>query len=225
MTVGMRERKKQQTREHISAIATLLFADRGFDRVTIAEVARAADVAKMTVTNYFPLKEDLVFDRHEEITRLLADAVAARPAGQAVLDAVTETYLDGLRQGRPILGFVGKSFAVLVESSPALTAREREIFATQEVALAEVLAAEFAASDADVGPRVAAMQIAGVIRLLYYEGRRRLLADEPTEAIAAALREAFRGALTTLEKGLPAHYARTAAGDAGAGGSSPGRAG
>jgi AcrR family transcriptional regulator len=208
MTAGLRERKKQQTREHISAVATTLFAASGFEAVTIAEVARAADVAKMTVTNYFPLKENLVFDRYEEIIRLLADAVLSRPAGVTVLDAVTETYLDGLRRRRPILGFVGRHFAELVEGSPALRAREREIFAAQEDALAEVLRAERGSSAADVEPRVAAMQIAGVIRVLYYEGRRRLRADEPTEAIVAALDAAYRSAATTLEHGLAVSYRR-----------------
>ncbi len=207
--LSLRERKKQQTRERISAVATELFVERGFDRVTIAEVAGAADVAKMTVTNYFPLKEDLVFDRHEEIRRLLADPVASRAAGQRVLDAVSATYLDGLRQYRPILGVVGRAFSELVESSPALRIREREIFATQETALADVLHAEFGDdAGAGIGPRLAAMQIAGVVRVLYFEGRRRLLADEPTETIVAALADLFDGALTTLEQGLDSRYRR-----------------
>src|SRR4051794_34071647 len=84
---GLRERKKRQTREEIANTATALFADCGFDQVTIADVAAAAGVAKMTVTNHFPLKEDLVFDRAEHIVRGLADAVAERPAGEPVLAA------------------------------------------------------------------------------------------------------------------------------------------
>ena len=63
MTTGLRERKKRQTRQEISDIATALFARHGFDAVTISQVAEAAGVAKMTVTNYFPRKEDLEIGR------------------------------------------------------------------------------------------------------------------------------------------------------------------
>ncbi len=63
MAEGLRERKKRQTRQHISDVATGLFLERGFDAVTIAEVAEAADVSVNTVYNYFPAKEDLFLDR------------------------------------------------------------------------------------------------------------------------------------------------------------------
>jgi AcrR family transcriptional regulator len=200
---GLRERKKQLTRDHISAVATRLFATNGFEQTTIAEVAGAADVAKMTVTNYFPLKEDLVFDRHEEIIRRLADAVTGRPRGTAVLAALQASYLAELDAGNPTLGFLGVPFARLVEASPALQVREREIFAAQEAALAEVLVVEFASSEADLRPRLAAAQLAGVGRVLYFEGRRRLLAGEPTEVTIRALRRAARTAFAALEAGLP----------------------
>jgi AcrR family transcriptional regulator len=199
-TGGLRERKKQQTRELISAVATRLFATRGFEATTIAEVAAAAEVAKMTVTNYFPLKEDLVFDRHEEITGMLAGAVSARPEGGSAVDAVQAAYLDALAEHRPILGFVGPRFAELVESSPALLAREREIFAAQEHALAEVMMAEFATGPGDVRPRVAAAHLAGIVRVLYYEGRRLLVAGEPVEDIVAALERAAREGFAAVDR-------------------------
>ena len=62
---GLRERKKQQTREAIAETARRLFSERGFERVNVAEIARAADVAEKTVFNYFPRKEDLVYWRLE----------------------------------------------------------------------------------------------------------------------------------------------------------------
>ena len=77
---GLRERKKRQTRDAISRTATELFARQGFEQTTIADVAREAGVAKMTVTNYFALKEDLVFDLRAEIVDRLAAAVRTREA-------------------------------------------------------------------------------------------------------------------------------------------------
>ena len=82
MAPGLRERRKQETRQTISDIATQMFVEHGFDEVTIAQVAGAAGVAKMTVTNYFPRKEDLVFDRAEAVVRHLADVIAARAPGE-----------------------------------------------------------------------------------------------------------------------------------------------
>src|SRR5215831_7793156 len=95
MAPGLRERRKQETRQAISDIATVMFADRGFDEVTIAQVADAAGVAKMTVTNYFPRKEDLVFDRAEAVERHLADVIAARALGDAI---AAETGVDNPQQ-------------------------------------------------------------------------------------------------------------------------------
>jgi AcrR family transcriptional regulator len=206
LPTGLRERKKQQTRDTISAVATRLFATRGFERVTIAEVADAADVSKMTVTNYFSLKEDLVFDQHEHITTLLANAVSARPDGTSVLAAVRRAYSDALARVDPTLGFRGAAFARMVDDSAALRAREREIFEQRESALAEVLAAETRAAPGDLKPQIAAVQLAGVFRILYYEGRRRLLAGEAEPDIIAALRRYARAAFHQVEHGLPGAF-------------------
>nr|BFE83566.1 hypothetical protein GCM10020093_061670 [Planobispora longispora] len=80
-TIGLRESKKRETRQAISDHATRLFIEHGFDRTTIADIAAASRVAKMTVTNYFPRKEDLALDHHEEFTAGPARAVTARLPG------------------------------------------------------------------------------------------------------------------------------------------------
>jgi len=85
--MGLRELKKEQTRQLIADTAQRLFAERGFDRVTVAEIAREAQVAEATVFNYFPTKEDLFYGRLEALGARLVDAVAARPAGQPALAA------------------------------------------------------------------------------------------------------------------------------------------
>src|SRR3954447_2085368 len=96
---SLRERKKRATRDAIAATARRLFAERGFDDVTVAEIAAAADVSEKTVFNHFATKEDLAFAGGEaRLNQLLAD-IAQRPAGTSVLDvfrATTDAMIDGL---------------------------------------------------------------------------------------------------------------------------------
>lgn len=193
---GLRERKKQATRAHIAAVATLLFVEQGFETTTIAQIAERAEVAKMTVTNYFPLKEDLLFDRAPEVVALLADAVAERSAGTTPEGAVRAVYLQRLEERWPALAFVGLQFARTVEASPALRTRERTMLLEQEDALAAVLVAE-AGPGGEVAARVEAARLAGIVRVLYFEARRRVLAGQEPEEIVTVLdreaRKAFGG--------------------------------
>jgi AcrR family transcriptional regulator len=196
---GLRERKKQQTREEIAGVATRLFVERGFEQVTIAQVAEAANVAKMTVTNHFPLKEDLVFDRSEAIIAGLTGIVAARATGESVLDAARRYYREALERGDPTLGQRGPAFARLVESSPALVARERQMHDQRELALAAQLMRDMAAEPDDLTPRIVAAQIIGVVRVLYYEARRRLLAGQEQGELERELVEVSMRAFDQLE--------------------------
>src|SRR3954451_6546949 len=87
MATGLRERKKQRTRELIAESARRLFGERGFEAVTVAEIARAADVSAQTVFNYFPTKEDLVYWRLESFEDELLGTIRARAPGESVLTA------------------------------------------------------------------------------------------------------------------------------------------
>ena len=138
MTTGLRERKKQETRRTISDIATALFAQRGFDAVTISQVAEAAGVSKMTVTNYFPRKEDLVYDRAQHIISGLAAAARDRHPGESLLDAVRRDYAEAMARRDVTLGVAGQRFAAMVAGSPVLTSRFREILDLREAALASL---------------------------------------------------------------------------------------
>src|ERR687885_812084 len=94
---GLRERKKRAARQAIAATARRLFAERGFDAVTVAEVAAAADVSEKTVFNHFPTKEDLAFAGREEGIAQVVAALADRPSGRSVLEvfrAMTHSVLD-----------------------------------------------------------------------------------------------------------------------------------
>src|SRR6266542_2444291 len=96
-TEGLRERKKRETRETIARAAWKLFTRRGFDAVTVADIARVAKVSEKTVFNYFPAKEDLVFGAGMQRTAALIEAVQARPEGTSIVEPFrrwTMDYLD-----------------------------------------------------------------------------------------------------------------------------------
>lgn len=200
MANGLRERRKRETRQQISDTATLLFATRGFDEVTIAEVADASGVAKMTVTNYFARKEDLVFDRAEAIIRHLADVVAARSPGESYLSAIRRDYLDAAARQDVTLGLSSPAFAGMIRNSQPLRARELEMLHQRELALGDAISAELGRDDP--GVRITAALLAGVHRVLYAEGSRRSLAGEPRDQIAIALAEAASRAYDLLEPAI-----------------------
>lgn len=87
-TIGLRERKKLRTRQHIADTAARLFGEHGFEQVAVADVARAAEVSEQTVYNYFSSKHDLVLDRADEIREQLVRLVAEREGGQSPADSL-----------------------------------------------------------------------------------------------------------------------------------------
>ncbi|MFD7154545.1 TetR/AcrR family transcriptional regulator [Kribbella sp. NPDC059898] len=139
MELGRRERKKQQTRQAISDVATGLFLERGFDAVTVAEVARAADVAVQTVFNHFPAKEDLFFDEKGWWTGP-ARAIRAAPADADPVSVLETQYLQETRD-RLEVGHLAtwKQFVRTIEGSPALLARRRRTAEELERSLTEAL--------------------------------------------------------------------------------------
>jgi AcrR family transcriptional regulator len=205
MATGLRERRKQEARRAISGIAMAMFAAKGFDEVTISQVADAAGVSKMTVTNYFPRKEDLVFDRAEVIIRSLADAAAARAPGESLLAAIRRDYAERIAAGDVTLGVPTATFARMVRSSPVLTSRGREIADLCEQALGDAIAAETGVDDAQ---RIVAAQLASVHRVLFAEGARRSLAGQPRDEICQVLAAAARRAFDLLEPSLGGYGVR-----------------
>jgi AcrR family transcriptional regulator len=87
-TDGLRERKKQQTRARIAQTGARLFARRGYENVSVRDVARAAEVAEQTVYNYFPTKQHLLLDRDDELQARLVAAIRDRPAGISPAEAI-----------------------------------------------------------------------------------------------------------------------------------------
>ncbi|SRR5216683_2643556 len=208
MTPGLRERRKQETRQAISDVATGMFITRGFDAVTISQVAEAAGVAKMTVTNYFPRKEDLVFDRAEAIVRSLANVIATRQDGESILAAIRRDYAERAARADVTLGLSSPEFARMINRSPVLAARNREILEQAERALGDAIAAETGVED--VQQRVVAGLLASVHRALYAEASRRSLAGERRGDICVVLATAATRAFDLLEPALSSYGIRAA---------------
>ena len=206
MAPGLRQRRKQETRQAISDIATVMFADRGFDEVTIAQVADAAGVAKMTVTNYFPRKEDLVFDRAEAVIRHLADVITGRAPGESMLAAIRRDYAEAIARADVTLGLSSPAFAGMILSSPALIARVREMLDQREQVLGDAIAAETGTD----GPqqRLVAALLASVHRVLSAEASRRSLAGQPREEILTVLADEATRAFDLLEPSLGSYGIR-----------------
>ncbi|MYX06875.1 TetR family transcriptional regulator [Streptomyces sp. SID8375] len=203
----LRERKKLRTRQRISGEATLLFIRRGFDHVTVAEVARAAEVSTMTVFNYFPRKEDLFLDRIPEARELIVRAVRERGADEPPLAALRRLVLGLLAERHP-LGGVGEGFEHFWRTaldSPALRARGREAVEEMEDTLAALLA-ETAGGDSDRpahDARLGAALIVAAIRVAYVEAATRQLKGDPVDEVAVEQTEVLRRTFEALERALP----------------------
>ncbi|MEU8356552.1 TetR/AcrR family transcriptional regulator [Nonomuraea sp. NPDC048882] len=204
MAEGLRERKKRETRERISDVATGLFLARGFDNVTVAEVAQAADVSVNTVFNYFSTKEDLFADRYDLVVDLPQQVLRERLPGEGVVRAFRRDYLGAIetRDWRYGLNAGNDAFSRVINDSPALTARLRDVHLQREQGLARALAGELGAGPDDVVPRVAAAQILAVTRLLSERALAMMLAGEPWEKIGPPLTAQAHQAFDLLEQGL-----------------------
>ncbi|GLV77400.1 TetR/AcrR family transcriptional regulator [Streptomyces hygroscopicus] len=163
MAEGLRERKKRQTRQHISDVATGLFMERGFEAVTIAEVAEAAEVSVNTVYNYFPTKEDLFVDREEEIVDRPSRLVRERAVGQSAARALLDRLRQDIRERHPYVGLTEgyDRFRQVIVDSPTLMARLFTIQGRTVHQLGVTLREEAAAEPRDPTPDFIAHQLVG----------------------------------------------------------------
>lgn len=206
-STGLRERHKEQTRQLIFGAASRLFAERGFDAITVAQVARAADVSEMTVFNHFPTKEDLFFAKMEFFEERLLDAVRERPAGVPALEAFRRPVIEGCSNlgEKESAERIAKA-AALIDGSPALQRREREIVARFTDRLAELMAAQTGAHTDDVEPCAVAEALMGTHRALVRHVRRSVLAGVRGRQLASSARSQAKRAFARLERGF-ADYA------------------
>lgn len=199
---GLRARKKRATRDAIAASARRLFAERGFDAVTVAEVAAAADVSEKTVFNHFATKEDLVFAGGETRLAELEAAIAQRPAGTSVLDvfrANSEAMLDTIAAGEGAERLVVPR---IVRDSPALQQRLAAGWEREAATLVAAVAAATGADDEDLVPAIVARTLAWTLITIFRAAFDGLLAGEDPEQLAARLRPQAARAYDRLAAGL-----------------------
>ncbi|MFF9487149.1 TetR family transcriptional regulator [Streptomyces sp. NPDC014676] len=195
--IGLRERKKRRMYRTVSDTAIRLFLERGFDAVSVAEVAAAAEISKPTLFRYFPAKEDLVLYRiadHE------GEAARVAAQGPEPVEALRRHFLDGLRRCDPVTGLNDDpevlAFHALLYGTPALVARLYGHLERAEDALAGALGGGLDA-------RLAAGQIIAVRRILAQENWRRIAAGERIDDVRRDAVAAAGRAFEVLAETLP----------------------
>jgi AcrR family transcriptional regulator len=206
-TEGLREQKKRETREAITRAAWKLFNRRGFDAVTVADIARAAKVSEKTVFNYFPAKEDLVFSGGMQRIAALVEAVQSRPEGTSIVKPFrrwTLDYLDRVEHDPP-----DELTAIprLVMRSDQLRARLFIGWEQEASLLGPVIAEQVGEPPESVLPVVVARTLAWTHRVIFRAAFTRLIAGEDQATVAADLRVQANAAYDLLEQGLAGYGA------------------
>ena len=195
--MGLRESKKLHTRQQIADEAMRLFVTRGFDHVTVAEIAAAAGVSEKTVFNYFPTKEDLFFDEVPKREAALVEAIGGREPGESILAALRRLQLGECpRLCSPAFAI----FARIIEDSTALQAKELEVMARFAQVLAGAIQSELGLDERDA--RIAAGLLISVHRLVFSRARKQALAGSHGPAAIKRLRADLERAYELLEHGL-----------------------
>jgi AcrR family transcriptional regulator len=176
LAVGPREQRKRRTRRALIDAAERLFGERGFDRVTVAEVAAAAGVSVKTLFQHFRSKEDLLFADEDVMLEQLTSAIASRPPAQTPLDAIRSWILDELADEDPESL---DRYHRMIGSSPVIASRLRGMWDHYEIGIARTLADE--ANEATPSPRtrLAAAQLTALVRVLTSSEVRAFVARHP----------------------------------------------
>ena len=198
--VGLRERKKQQTRDTIARAALRLFAERGYDETTLVDIAEAAQVAPRTIFAYFESKEDILLCEEHSFLRVLRQKLDERPPGTTTVDAIREF----LAEVEP-LDDDGKLRKQIITSNPALQTKLRGRHAEIEPMLAASIAKDLNAGPGDIRPLLVAASIMAAFmsvrdRLFEAEAEGRPVDHEQGMAVLDEVLEFLRGGLAALQQ-------------------------
>ena len=195
--MGLRESKKLRTRQVIADESMRLFAQNGFDRVTVSEIAAAAGVSEKTVFNYFPTKEDLFFDEVPKRAEALVAAIRDREPGESILSALRSLQV---RECPRLCSPNFLVFARIIEESTALQAKELEVMSRFVQILTEAIAAELDIDERDA--RITAGLLVSVHRQVFRAARKQAIDGLHGPAAVERLRGDLERAYELLERGL-----------------------
>ena len=203
MTTGLRERKKQQTREAIHRAAMRLFAERGFEATTIADIAAAADIAPRTFFSYYASKEEAVFPKFEVMFADFDRAMRERPSGTTALDALREWIAVAAQHFGDAEG--ARLEARLRRESPAVAACDLQHMRRFERRLAEAVAEDLAEPADALRPRLVAAAAVAALQASSDAADAIIESDpEAAQALMADPAAFIDDALRFLEGGLAA---------------------
>lgn len=189
---GLRERKKQRTRETIARVAVNLFEERGYQATTLDDIAEAADVSTRTIFSYFPSKEDILFCDFPEMKAALARALDERPDGVDALDTLRRFILslekDELHVRR----------VAIIRRDATLQGRERGRLAEVEGLVASAIARDLNAAADDLRPRLIAASLIAAFEAL--EARPDTAAPDDLAALVDPVFAFLRGGLDALKE-------------------------
>jgi AcrR family transcriptional regulator len=201
MATGLRELKKARTRRLIADTAARLFAERGYERVAVSDVAREAEVAEQTVYNYFPTKEQLVTDREEQVQERLCDLIRSRPPGVTPSAAIRDFVFEALAGIRSIPPEIWRGeLGYLAAISPTIHRLVLELTDRQAAALATAISDTTA-----VTPEVARLQgtaLATVFQIIITDAGRRTRDGQSQAEIADELHPIVENILDELDRWL-----------------------
>jgi AcrR family transcriptional regulator len=200
-STGLRELKKARTRQLIADTAARLFAEHGYEKVAVSDVAREAEFAEQTVYNYFPTKEQLVTDRDQQIQDRLGDLVRSRPPGVTPAAAIRDFVLASVAGIRSIPAEIWRGeLGYLAAISPTVHRLALELTDRQAAALASAISDTSA-----VPPEVAKLQgiaLAGVFQIIIAEAGRRTCEGQSQAEIADELHPMVENLLDELDRWL-----------------------
>ena len=198
--LGLRERKKQRTRETIARAARELFAERGYHATTLPEIAEAADVSTRTIFAYFPSKEDILFSDFPLMQEALAQALADRPEGEEALVTVREFILSTVGRKR---SEVDEQLGRCVHDDETLRSHLRARIAQLEEVIAPAIAKDLGVPEDDFRPQLVAACLTAAFNVLTERGEGPSGKRKKTEEVAAEIDPVItflRGGLDALKE-------------------------
>ncbi len=198
--MGRREQRKRQTRAALLRAAEELFTARGYDEVTVAEIASRAGVSVKTLFQHFRSKEDLLFGEEDQTREQILAAIRNRDADQSPLDAVTHWLLSEASDNAHPDGLEG--YHRSIGTSPAIASRLRRLWESYETGIARELADENNEAVPTPRTRLIAAQLTAMIRITTSDEVRQFVARHPTRNPSTALQDWITQAAGTLRNGL-----------------------